>query len=79
MSSSPVMIRLLSASVAAANRAGQICRDILNSGKLGTVDKVSSYIVYFTIQKINIVGCFRVVMTHRLKQIERLKDVLLVL
>lgn len=34
------MIRLLSASVAAANKAGQIIRDVLESGKLGLVQKV---------------------------------------
>ena len=38
--SQPVMIRLLSASVAVANRAGQIIRDVLSSGKLGVVQKV---------------------------------------
>ena len=41
MSSAALMIRLVSASVAAANRAGQICREVINSGKLGIVDKVS--------------------------------------
>ena len=40
MSESPTMIRLLSASVASARRAGQICREVLSSGKLGVVDKV---------------------------------------
>ena len=42
MSQAPLMIRLLSASVAAANRAGQIIRDVLDSGKLGTVQKVGN-------------------------------------
>ena len=39
-SSAAMMIRLLSASVAAASRAGQICREVMSSGKLGIVDKV---------------------------------------
>ena len=38
--SQPLMIRLLSASVAAANRAGEIIREVLSSGKLGLVQKV---------------------------------------
>ena len=38
--SQPLMIRLLSASVAAANRAGEIIRDVMSSGKLGLVQKV---------------------------------------
>ena len=36
------MIRLLSASVAVANRAGTIIRDVVNSGQLGVVQKVRS-------------------------------------
>ena len=40
MSDKPTMIRLLSASVASAKRAGQICRDVLRSGSLGIVEKV---------------------------------------
>ncbi len=39
-SSHPLMMRLLSASVAAANRAGEIVRDVLKSGSLGLVMKV---------------------------------------
>jgi hypothetical protein len=39
--SAPLMLRVLSASVAAANRAGNIIRDIMSTGKLGIVDKVS--------------------------------------
>lgn len=39
MSSLPVMIRLLSSCVVTANRAGQICREVLSSGRLNTVDK----------------------------------------
>ena len=41
MQSQPVMIRLLSASVAVANRAGQVIRDVLSSGKLAVVQKVN--------------------------------------
>ena len=40
MSGAPLMLRLLSASVAAANRAGQIIRDVLKGGQLSIVDKV---------------------------------------
>ena len=47
MSQAPLMIRLLSASVAAANRAGQIIRDVLDSGKLGTVQKVGNAVYKF--------------------------------
>ena len=39
----PLMIRLLSASVAVANRAGSIIRDVLKSGQLGVVQKVGRY------------------------------------
>ena len=35
------MIRLLSASVAVANRSGKIIREVLRSGELGVVQKVS--------------------------------------
>ena len=38
--SAPLMLRVLSASVAAANRAGNIIREIMSTGKLGVVDKV---------------------------------------
>ena len=37
----PLMIRLLSASVAVANRAGAVIRDVLKSGQLGIVHKVN--------------------------------------
>ena len=40
MSGAPLMLRLLSASVVAANRAGQIIRDVLKGGQLSIVDKV---------------------------------------
>ena len=39
--SEPLMIRLLSASVAVANRSGRIIREVLRSGQLGVVQKVS--------------------------------------
>ena len=39
--SAPLILRVLSASVAAANRAGNIIREIMSTGKLGVVDKVS--------------------------------------
>ena len=39
--SAPLMLRVLSASVTAATRAGNIIRDIMSTGKLGVVDKVS--------------------------------------
>lgn len=40
--SSPLMLRLLSASVVAANRAGRVIREVLKSGELSVVDKVST-------------------------------------
>lgn len=36
----PLMVNLISASVAAADKAGTIVRDILKKGDLGIVDKV---------------------------------------
>ena len=36
----PLMIRLLSASVAVANRSGRIIREVLKTGQLGIVQKV---------------------------------------
>lgn len=41
--SEPLMIRLLSASVAVANRSGKIIREVLKSGQLGVVQKVHTY------------------------------------
>ena len=38
--SAPLILRVLSASVAAANRAGNIIREVMSTGKLGIVDKV---------------------------------------
>ncbi len=43
-SSHPLMIRLLSASVAAANRAGDIIREVMKSGNLGLVMKVGGLV-----------------------------------
>ena len=40
-STAPLMIRLLSASVAAAGRAGQIIKEVLGTGQLDIVDKAS--------------------------------------
>ena len=40
MSSTSVMIRLISASVCAANKSGAIIREILKTGELGIVQKV---------------------------------------
>lgn len=40
-----LMLRLLSASVCAANKSGNIIRDILKTGKLGIVEKVTPIIV----------------------------------
>ena len=36
----PLLIRLVSASVAVSNRASQIIRDVLHTGELGIVEKV---------------------------------------
>ena len=41
MASSPLIMRLVSASVAVSNRASRIIRDILKTGDLGIVEKVS--------------------------------------
>ena len=40
-SSSPFLLRLMSSSVAIANRAGRIIRSIMKTGNLGVVDKVN--------------------------------------
>lgn len=39
-SSTPFLIRLVSSSVAIANRAGVLIRDVLKKGELGIVNKV---------------------------------------
>ncbi len=36
----PLILRLVSCSVAAANKAGNIIRNVLQNGDLGVVDKV---------------------------------------
>jgi len=41
-SSTPFLIRLVSSSVAIANRAGVLIRDVLKKGELGIVNKVNS-------------------------------------
>ena len=38
--SQPLLLRVVASSVAVANKAGQIIRDILKSGDLGIVQKV---------------------------------------
>ena len=37
----PLMLRLLSASVCSANKAGVLIREVLKSGKFGVVEKVA--------------------------------------
>lgn len=39
----PLMLRLLSACVTAAERAGHIIREVTNAEQLGVIDKVSIY------------------------------------
>lgn len=41
MSSAPLAMRIMASSIAIANRAGKIIRDIMNTGELGIVEKVS--------------------------------------
>ena len=38
----PLMLRLLSACVTAAERAGHIIREVTSAGQLGVIDKVSN-------------------------------------
>ena len=38
----PLMLRLISAAVTAAERAGNIIREVTRAGQLGVIDKVSS-------------------------------------
>lgn len=40
MSSAPLAMRIMASSIAIANQAGKIIRDIMSSGELGIVDKV---------------------------------------
>lgn len=39
--SAPLLMRILSSSITAANRAGEIIRDVMNKGELGIVNKVN--------------------------------------
>lgn len=39
-SSAPLLLRIVASSIAAANRAGQIVRDVMTRGDLGIVEKV---------------------------------------
>lgn len=39
----PLMLRLMSACVSAAERAGHIIREVTSVGQLGVIDKVSLY------------------------------------
>ena len=48
MSSTSLMIRLISASVCAANKSGAIIREILKTGELGIVQKVGSSLATLT-------------------------------
>ena len=73
----PLMLRLLSASTCAANRAGAIIRDVLKSGKLGVVEKVDHFDLgsawaygLHAVTRVNMIPCSRVMMTHRLRQTE---------
>ena len=51
-SSGPLfLMRLVSSSVAVANRAGGIIRSILKTGSLGVVDKVCLYLLFDTVGK----------------------------
>lgn len=46
-STAPFLIRLVSSSVAIANRAGVLIRDVLKKGELGIVNKVNIYHVRY--------------------------------
>ena len=48
--SAPVLLRLVSSSVAIANRAGRIIRDIMSKGELGIVEKVGFALVRTYVQ-----------------------------
>ena len=47
MSASPLVTRLISSSVAIANQAGKIIRDVMAKGELAIVEK-EVYILYYT-------------------------------
>ena len=67
------MIRLLSASVAVANRAGTIIRDVLHSGELGVVHKVNTQ--NCLCNPLNMACCFRDTMIHRRRRTAGLRGV----
>lgn len=52
-SNSPFILRLVSCSVAAANKAGNIIRNVLQNGDLGVVDKVRHEPFYIIIKIMN--------------------------
>lgn len=52
-STAPFLIRLVSSSVAIANRAGVLIRDVLKKGELGIVNKVNIYHVLTTVLKLS--------------------------
>lgn len=77
MSSTPFMLRLISASVCAANKSGAIIRDILKTGELGIVNKVRQESVKMFLYIIIIFSILphlpRESMIHRLKLTEELR------
>ena len=52
--SQPLIIRILSASVAAANRAGELIREVLRRGNLGLVQKVYNNDAFLEGPKLNL-------------------------
>ena len=48
--SSNVVLRMVATSVNISHRAGQIIRDVMNRGDLGTVEKVSWIMLYVYIE-----------------------------
>lgn len=40
MASAPVIMRMMANSIAIANQAGKIIRDVMNNGELGIIAKV---------------------------------------
>lgn len=51
-STTPLILRIVSASVAIANRAGNIIREIMKKGELGIVEKVIS--IFFIIVRVSL-------------------------
>ena len=45
MAAAPVLLRLISSSIAIANHAGNIIRDVMTKGELGIVEKVAIYYI----------------------------------